>query len=60
MRAAKQFVMTIVLSSRNLEETKQLIGRLEEKLKAVSIKTNDGSGIEVISVNEIDRPFNEQ
>jgi len=59
MKDLKQFLLNIVISSRDVGQTKTLIEEFERKLKDVTVD-KDGASITVIKVAELNRPFNEQ
>jgi len=59
MKDVKQFLMTIIINSKGVEETKTLVKQFEQKVGDITIGKNDAF-IAVVKVNEIDRPFNEQ
>jgi len=59
MKSAKQFLINVIINSKDVKQTRTLIKEFERKLKDITVG-KDEAFITVIKIVEIDRPFNEQ
>jgi len=59
MKDLKQFLVNIIINSRDVGQTKTLVKQFEQKVKDVTVG-KDGASIAVVKIAEIGKPFVEQ